>query len=84
VRMEAWQGRFIMDSRNFGHHVELDEGGLLMEAIWPFNRAYRLDLLQSHWDFLRVGLPRQPAKTHPAKVPVELFLEEAFSEKSGL
>jgi hypothetical protein len=34
VRMEAWQGRFILDSWSFGHHVELDKGGLLMEAIW--------------------------------------------------
>jgi hypothetical protein len=34
VRMEAWQGRFILDSRSFGPYVDLDKGGLLMEAIW--------------------------------------------------
>jgi hypothetical protein len=28
------EGRFVLDSRGFGHHVDLDEGGLLVEAIW--------------------------------------------------
>ena len=32
VRMEAWQGRFILDSRSFGPYVGLDKGGLLMEV----------------------------------------------------
>ena len=32
--MEAWQGRFILDSRSFGPYVDLDKGGLLMEAIY--------------------------------------------------
>ena len=33
VRMEAWQGCLILDSRSFSHHADLDKGGLLMEAI---------------------------------------------------
>src|SRR3712207_1236417 len=27
------EGRFVLDSRGFGHHVDLDTGGLLMEAV---------------------------------------------------
>jgi hypothetical protein len=37
VRMEAWQGRFILDSWSFGPYVDLDKGGLLMEAICKRN-----------------------------------------------
>src|SRR5215207_127781 len=32
-------------------------------AIWPANTAHRLGLLPSPWDFLRVGLPLQHAKS---------------------
>jgi len=27
------EGRFVLEGRGFGHHVDLDKGGLLMEAI---------------------------------------------------
>jgi hypothetical protein len=32
-------------------------------AIWPANTPHRLGLLPSPWDFLRVGLPLQHAKS---------------------
>jgi hypothetical protein len=65
VRMEAWQGRFILDSRSFSHHADLDKGGLLMEAIWPSNKPHRLGFLQRPWDFLRVAVGDQHAKSPP-------------------
>src|ERR687890_442198 len=60
-------------------------------AIWPPNAPHQLGFLRRPFrDFLRVGLPRRPAKRHPnlshPKSTLKRILdvlEEAFREKWG-
>ena len=64
------EGRFVLDSRGFGHHVDLDEGGLLMEAIWPCNTPQRLGSLRRPLRlFACHSALTQPAKSRPRKGP---------------
>jgi hypothetical protein len=45
--MEAWQEAYSSGLRLcFGHHVDLDKGDLLMEAIWPCDTPHTLVILR--------------------------------------
>jgi hypothetical protein len=89
VRMEAWQGRFILDSRSFGPYVDLDKGGLLMEAIWPRSKPYRLGaLLRPSGIFAgRSGRPtpkKSPYITRNKRTCRALVWKALLSEKSSV
>ena len=72
VRMEAWQEAFSL-LRSFclcfGHHVALDRGGLLMEAIWPSNTPHQSGLVRRPFGLFagRSGTPIR--KKSPIKEP---------------
>jgi hypothetical protein len=87
--MEAWQGRFILDSRSFGPYVDLDKGGLLMEAIWPRNTPHRLGALLPRPSGIftgRSGTPTRKKSPYLTREPAELWFGRLFSlsEKSGV